>query len=133
MGVMARLLASFAVSLVAAGGVQQIMMAAAHVVDPLDALPWLAGIVAAVSVVFALTAWRGGRAVTITAIALLGVMLVVAAGGMAIGLANRSPEVGGDILYGLAQMIDIYFLLPSVIAIPVHWGLLRRERQDAMP
>lgn len=133
MGVIARLFAAFAASLIAAGGVQQIIMAAAGVVDPLDALLPLAGLIAAVSAVFALTAWRGGRTVNATAVAILGVMLVVAVGGIAIGLANWSPEVGGDILYALAQMIDIYFLLPSVVAIPVHWWLLRREHRDAMP
>ncbi len=132
MGVTARLFAAFAVSLIAAGGVQQIMLAVAGLVDPLDALPWLAGIVAAIAMVFAAAAWRGGRAVDVTAVAILGVMLIVAVGGIVIGLANRSPEVGGDILYGLAQMIDIYFLLPSVIAVPVHWWLLCRDPRGAM-
>jgi hypothetical protein len=119
-----RIAAAFALSLLAAGALQQIMMTAAHLEGPLAAVPPLAAMVAVVSAVFGIAAWRKWP-VGLTAVVLLAVIAVVAVGGIAIGLANRSPGVGGDILYGLASLIDLYFLLPCALAIPIHWLLLR--------
>ena len=126
MGLMPRVALAFALSLVAAGAVQQIMMAVAQVPDPLDALPPLAAVVAIVPVVFGIAVRRNAAAANVAAVR-LAVMAVVAAGGIMIGIADRSPGVGGDILYGLAQVTDTYFLLPSAIAVPIHWLVLRRE------
>ncbi len=79
-----------------------------------------------VSAVFGIAVWRKWP-VWLTAAVLLAIIAVVAIGGIVIGLANLSPGVGGDILYGLAQVIDLYFLLPCALAVPIHWLLLRAD------
>jgi hypothetical protein len=121
-----RVVAAFVLSLLAAGALQQIMMSAAHLADPLDAVPPLAAMIVVVSAVFGIAVWRKWP-VWLTAAMLLAIIAAVAIGGIVIGLANLSPGVGGDILYGLAQVIDLYFLLPCALAVPIHWLLLRGD------
>ncbi len=123
-----RLEAAFTVSLLAAGTLQQGLMAADHLEGPLAALPPLAGMVVLVSIVFAIAEWRK-IAVERTALVLLAILIVVGTGATIIGLANRTAGVGGDILYGLAQLLDWYFLLPCAVAVPIHWLLLMRGRE----
>ncbi len=124
MGVITRLAAALALSLLAAGALQQALMA--EKVDRLSALPLLAVLVVLVSIVFAIAAWRKVAAER-TAIVLLAVMVVIGFAAVEIGLADRSPGVGGDILYGLAEVLVGYFLLPCAVALPIHWLLLRRS------
>jgi hypothetical protein len=123
-----RLAAAFAVSLLAAGALQQGLMAAEHLEGALAALPPLAGMIVVISVVFAVAAWRKVAAER-TALVLLAVLIVVGTAATLIGLANRTAGVGGDILCGLAQLLDWYFLLPCAVALPIHWLLMRRREQ----
>jgi hypothetical protein len=127
MSVATRIAAAFALSLVIGAALQQSIMAARHAVQPLSALPLLAGIVLVISIVFALACRRGAsrRAINRVAAALLIAMLAAGLGALLIGIADISPGVGGDILYGLAVIVDLYFLLPAAAAVPIYWSLLR--------
>lgn len=124
MNLTARLAAAFVASLVAAGGLQQILMAGLGLHDTLAALAPLAVLIAVVAIAFGATVWRRMSA-ALTGAVLLGVIAVVAAAGIVIGLANRSPEVGGNIFYSLAVLIDLCFLLPSALAVLINWAVLR--------
>ena len=123
MPLLARLAIAFVLSFLAAGAVQQFLMAAAQLHDPRPGLLPLAVLIVIVSAVFAIAArkWAAWR----VAAALLALIVAIGTAGMVFGLANWSPEVGGDIVYGLAQLIDLYMLLPCGVAILVHWLLLR--------
>ena len=62
-----------------------------------------------------------------TAASMLVAMLVLGVAIYLIGLSSITPGVGGNILYGLAQLVDFYFLLPAALAVPIHWLLLRGQ------
>lgn len=74
---------------------------------------------------------RSKTAVGWTAAAVLFGMLVFAVAIYLIGLSSITPGVGGNILYGLALLVDFYFLLPAALGVPIHWLLLRGQRQPA--
>ena len=64
-----------------------------------------------------------------TAAAVLAGMLIFGAAVYLIGLSSITPGVGGNILYGLALLVDFYFLLPAALGVPIHWLLLRGQHQ----
>jgi hypothetical protein len=120
-----RLILALVLSLVAAGAVQQAIMAGEH--GPQSALPPLAAGVVLISALFALVAWwrRTARAVGWTAIAVLAIMLAFGVVIAILGYISISPGVGGNIGYGVALILDFYFLVPAAVAVPIHWFLLR--------
>jgi hypothetical protein len=126
-----RIAVAFVASLAAAGLVQQASMAAARVREPLEALPPLALLVILLTAILALPAWRRPAAIGLTAGLLLTLLAVVGAGGYCLGFATRTPGVGGNILYLIARFVDLYFILPAMIAVAVLWLLLRSARRSA--
>jgi hypothetical protein len=119
----ARFALALALSLVAAGAVQQAIMAGEH--GTLSALPPLAAGVVLISALFALVVWRrGARAAGRTAVVLLSVMLVFGVTIAILGFSTKSPGIGGNIGYGLALIVDFYFLVPAAVAMPIHWLML---------
>ena len=129
MGLLIRILGAFALSLVASGAVQQAIMMAQGLDGPMAALPPLAACVALVTLVFGCALWlsRSKAAAGWTAASMLVAMLVLGVAIYLIGLSSITPGVGGNILYGLAQLVDFYFLLPAALAVPIHWLLLRGQ------
>lgn len=121
----ARWALALALSLVAAGALQQAIMAGEH--GTLSALPPLAAGVALISAFFSLVVWRRrtARAVGLTAVSLLAVMLALGAAIAVLGIISISPGIGGNIGYGVALIVDFYFLVPASVAVPIHWVLLR--------
>jgi hypothetical protein len=122
-----RLAGAYALSFLAAGAVQQTIMRAVGIYEPLSALPLLAAVVGLLTTVFGGVLWicRTTAAARWTAGSLLAVMLVFGVAALGYGLASMSPGVGGNIVYGLAQVTDFYFLLPAAFGVPIHWLLLR--------
>ena len=100
---------------------------------PMSALPPLAACVALMTLVFGCVLWlsRSKTAAGWTAAATLAGMLVFGVAIYLIGLSSITPGVGGNILYGLAQLVDFYFLLPAAFGVPIHWLLLRRQPASA--
>jgi len=100
---------------------------------PMAALPPLAAGLALVTLVFGCALWlsRSKAAAGWTAASMLVAMLVLGVAIYLIGLSSITPGVGGNILYGLAQLVDFYFLLPAALGVPIHWLLLRG--QNARP
>lgn len=123
----ARVALAFALSLVAAGGAQQAIMLAAGERDTAGALAFLVPIVALITFVFAIVAWRRRTVASLswTAGAILAVMLALGLAAYAFGRANVTPGIGGNIVYLLALFLDEYLLLPAAAAVPIHWLLLR--------
>ena len=121
----ARFALALALSLVAAGAAQQAIMAGEH--GPQSALPPLAAGGVLISLLFALVMWwrRTARAVDWTAAALLAVMLTFGVVIYVLGVNSVSPGVGGNIGYGVALILDFYFLAPAAVAVPIHWLMLR--------
>ena len=74
---------------------------------------------------------RSKTAVGWTAAAVLFGMLVFGVAIYLIGLSSITPGVGGNILYGLALLVDFYFLLPAALGVPIHWLLLRGQHPAA--
>jgi hypothetical protein len=126
-----RIGAAFVASLAAAGLVQQASMTAAQVREPLEALPPLALLVILLTAILALVAWRRPAAIGLAAGLLLTLLAVIGAGGHCLGLATLTPGVGGNILYLIARFVDLYFILPGMIAVGVLWSLLRTGRRSA--
>jgi hypothetical protein len=126
---LARLAAAFALSLVVSGAIQQAILRVKGLVEPLSALPPLAIGLALMTIVFACVLWwrRSAGALRWTAISIAAAMLVLGLAFYLVGLSAISPGVGGDILYGIAVIIDAYFLLPAAFGIPIHWVMLRPE------
>jgi hypothetical protein len=124
----ARLALAFALSLVAAGVMQQAIMAAAREWDTAGALAFLAPIVGLITITFAVAMWRRRTAASLTwtAGAILAVMLALGLAAYAFGLAYLQPGFAGNILYKMALYLDLYVLLPAAAAVPIHWRLLRR-------
>ena len=126
----ARISAAFVASLVAAGLMQQASMAAAHVREPLEALPPLGLMVALLTAISALVAWRRPAAIDFAAGVLLTLLVVIGAGAYLLGRAALTPGVGGNILYLIASFVDLYFILPGMVAVAVLWLLLRNVRRS---
>jgi hypothetical protein len=126
----ARIGAASVASLVAAGLMQQASMAAAHVREPLEALPPLGLMVALLTAISALVAWRRPAAIDFAAGVLLTLLVVIGAGACLLGSAAVTAGVGGNILYLIASFVDLYFILPGMVAVAVLWLLLRTMRRS---
>jgi uncharacterized membrane protein YfcA len=126
----ARIGAAFVASLVAAGLMQQAGMAAAHVREPLEALLPLGLMVALLTAISALVAWWRPAAIDFAAGVLLTLPVVIGAGACLLGRAALTSGVGGNILYLIASFVDLYFILPGMVAVAVLWLLLRNLRRS---
>jgi hypothetical protein len=120
-----RFIIAFALSFIAGGAIQQWIMATYDSAPALDALPPLAVCILLITAVFGLVAWRRPSAIGRTASVLLIVMLVFGVAVYIFGVNSMSPGIGGNIGYMMAMLVDFYFLLPTAIAVPIHWWLLR--------
>jgi hypothetical protein len=127
MSITARIAVALALSLAAAGLAQQAIMAIDGAAQTLSALPPLGAGIVLIAAVFSVVAWRSRTASGIgrTAAALLAVMLAVGLAALAFGYLTISPGIAGGLLYGLAIILDLYFLLPAALAVAIHWWLLR--------
>jgi hypothetical protein len=126
-----RLILAFMLSLVAAGMVQQAAMINDRANGPLGALPPLAVCVLLVTLMFGLVAWWRPSALTRTAAVLLIVMLVFGVAVYIMGVNSYAPGLGGNINYLIAMLVDFYFLLPSAVAVAVHWRVLNSTASGA--
>lgn len=124
----ARLALAFALSLIAAAGMQQAIMLAAREWDTAGAIAFLVPIIALITIALAVVAWRRRTIASLNwaAGAILAVMLALSLAAYAFGLAYLQPGFAGNILYKLALFIDLYLLLPAAVAVPIHWLLLSR-------
>jgi hypothetical protein len=127
MGFFARIAVAFALSLVASGALQQAIMFADEAAGSSSALPPLGGIVLLVTVVFGIVLWwrRTSFAANLTAACLMAFTLMIGLAAYIGGVLTLSPGIGGNIGYGLALILDFYFLLPAAVAVAIHWLLLR--------
>ena len=103
-------------------------MAAAHVREPLEALLPLG--LALLTAISALVAWRRPAAIDFAAGVLLTLLVVIGAGACLLGRAALTSGVGGNILYLIASFVDLYFILPGMVAVAVLWLLLRNMRRS---
>jgi hypothetical protein len=126
----ARIGAAFVASLVAAGLVQQASTAVAQVREPIEALLPLGLMVLLLTAIMALVVWRRPAAIDFAAGVLLTLLVVIGAGAYPLGRAVLTPGVGGNILYLIASFVDLYFILPGVVAVAVLWLLLRNMRRS---
>jgi hypothetical protein len=129
LSLLGRLAGAFALSVIVSGAIQQAILRANGLSDPMSALPPLAIGLALMSIVFACVLWprRSATVLRWTAVSILAAMLVLGPGIYLQGLSSITPGVGGDILYGLALIIDAYFLFPAAFGVPIHWLMLRSE------
>jgi hypothetical protein len=121
----ARIGAAFMASLAAAGLVQQASMAVAQEREPVEALPPLGLMVLLLTAILTLVAWRRPAAIDLAAGVLLTLLAVFGAGAYLLGLAALTPGLGGHILYLIASFVDLYFVLPGMIAVAAFWVVLR--------
>jgi hypothetical protein len=121
----ARIGAAFVASLAAAGLLQQASMAMAQEGEPIEALPPLGLMVLLLTAILTLVAWRRPAAIDLAAGVLLTLLAVFGAGAYLLGLAALTPGVGGNILYLIASFVDLYFVLPGMIAVVAFWVVLR--------
>jgi hypothetical protein len=73
----------------------------------------------------------GAAAIDWTTASLLATALVLGIAIYLLGLFSLTPGVGGNVLYEIALVTDVYFLFPAAITVPLHWLMLRRQRQQA--
>lgn len=125
MPLIARTALAFALSLVAGGMVQQAAMINDRANGPLQALKPLAVCILLVTLVLGAVAWWRPAAIGRTAAAVLAVMLIFGAAIYIFGVSTAAPGIGGNIGYMMAVLVDFYFLLPSAVALAIHWKLLR--------
>jgi hypothetical protein len=52
-------------------------------------------------------------------------MLVFGVAVYAFGVNARQAGLGGNISYLMAMLVVFYFLLPTALAVPIHWLMLR--------
>jgi hypothetical protein len=78
--------------------------------------------------ILALVVWR--RPAIDFAAGVLLTLLVIGAGAYLLGRAVLTPGVGGNILYLIASFLDLYFILPGMVAVAVLWLLLRNARRS---
>ena len=121
----ARIALAFALSFSFGGAVQQAIMWAYDS----GAAPWalapLGGCTLLVTIVFGVVLWRRPAAIGWTASIMLVAMLVFGVVVYSFGVNDLRPGIGGNIGYLIAMLVVFYFLLPSAIAVPIHWLLLR--------
>jgi hypothetical protein len=127
MRIAARFATAVVLSLAVSGAVQQAIMMADHAAGPTTALPPLAIVVLLIAAVFGVVVrWnRRPAAVGWTAASMLMTLLVFGVIVYVAGVSTLTPELGGNIGYGLALIVDFYFLVPAALAVAIHWWLMR--------
>jgi hypothetical protein len=124
----ARVALAFALSLAAGGAVQQALMVAYESGAAPGALAPLGGCILLVTIVFGVVLWRRPAAIGWTAAIMLAAMLVFGVAVYSFGVNDLRPGIGGNIGYLIAMLVVFDFLLPSALAVPIHWLLLRGAR-----
>jgi hypothetical protein len=124
----ARVALAFALSLAAGGAVQQALMVAYDSGAAPGALAPLGGCILLVTIVFGVVLWRRPAAIGWTAAIMLAAMLVFGVAVYSFGVNDLRPGIGGNIGYLIAMLVVFDFLLPSALAVPIHWLLLRGAR-----
>ena len=120
---------TFVPSIFIAGFIQQtLMLGALHAHEPISAIVPLAVLVLLISIAFAAVSWhaRTASALNRTAVWIGGLLIAACVAALVAGLLDLSPGIGGNILVGLAVLLDIGFLVPALIAVVIHWWVLRR-------
>ena len=116
---------AFALSFATGGALQQAIMAAYDS----RAAPWalapLGACILLVTIVFGVVLWRRPAAIGWPASIMLAAMLVFGVVVYSFGVNDLRPGIGGNIGYLIAMLVVFYFLLPSAVAVPIHWLLLR--------
>lgn len=121
-----RLAQAYVLSLVLCGALQQAMLIVTGEKIILDMLPHLGGCIAAITLLFAVVEGFGRKGVDWAAALLLVAMLAFGVALYHTGVNSRTPGVGGTVFHGVAMLVVFYFLIPSALAVPIHWRLLRR-------
>jgi len=119
----------FVPSILIGGFVQQtLMLGVLHANEPISAIIPLAILVLLISIAFTVVSWRTTSAFALnqTAVWIGGLLVAAGIAALVAGFLNLSPGIGGDILAGLAILLDVGFLLPGLLAVVIHWWLLRR-------
>jgi hypothetical protein len=129
MNIWTRLALALAGSLVCCAAAQYAITAAMgetvarqHVVEVFTPL---AVMVAVVTAIFGAVALHRASYAGFAALGLLAVMLAVGVPLYVVGVRSVSPGVGGNVFYGVSQVVDFYYLAPCAVAVPIHWLLLR--------
>jgi hypothetical protein len=88
-----------------------------------------------ISIAFTFVSWRttSVSALNWTAVWIGSLLVVTGIAALVVGFLNLSPGIGGDILAGLAILLDVGFLLPALLAVVIHWWLLRRFMRHGPP
>ena len=121
----ARIALAFALSLAAGGAVQQAIMWAYDSATAAWALAPLGACILLVTIVFGVVLWRRPAAIGWTAVIMFAAMLVFGVAVTSFGVNDLRPGIGGNIGYLIAMLVVFDFLLPSAVAVPIHWLLLR--------
>jgi hypothetical protein len=121
---------AFALSLAAAGAIQQAMMwRYDNGVEPWALAP-LGVCILLIGIVFGIVLWRRPSAIGWTAAIMLAAMLAFGVLVYRFGVNDLRPDVGGNIGYLIAMLVVFDVLLPSAIAVPIHWFLLRAAKKQ---
>jgi len=125
MPLLTRVALAFALSFSIGGALQQALMQAYDSGTAPWALVPLGICILLVTIVFGAVLWRRPAAIGWTAAIMLAAMLVFGVAVYSFGVNDLRPGIGGNIGYLIAMLVVFDFLLPSALAVPVHWLLLR--------
>jgi hypothetical protein len=125
MTIAVRFAIALALSLAVGGAIQQWIMMTFDSGGAPDALPPLGVCILLITAVFGLVMWRRASAIGLAAAIILAVMLVFGVAVYAFGVNVRRAGLGGNISYLMAMLVVFYFLLPTALAVPIHWLMLR--------
>ena len=121
MSSLVRLALCYVLSLALSGALQQAILVGSGEKIVMEMIPYLAGCIAAITLLFAVVTGFGRRGVDWTAALLLAAMLAFGAVLFHTGVNSRTPGVGGTVFYGVAMLVVFHFLIPSALAVPIHW------------
>lgn len=124
MSFVARLVAAFTLSLIVGGALQHLLVVMVMGEAEWGMLLWLAGAVVMVTAAMSLASRRRATLNQVTVL-LIVLLTLVGVAALIFGAREQSPGVGGNIMFLVAVLIDIGFLIPAVVAILIHWWLLR--------
>jgi hypothetical protein len=126
MSYVARPIAAFALSVLVAGAVQRALVLLVLGKAEWDMLLWLAGVVVLVTAAMSVASRKAVLLGHVTVWLL--VLLTLAAGvALVVAMREQSPGVGGNILFLVAVLVNVGFLIPAAAAILIHWWLLRGQ------
>jgi len=125
MPLLTRVALAFALSFATGGALQQAIMLADDGAAAAWALVPLGVCILLVTIVFGVVLWRRPAAIGWTAAIMFAAMLVFGVAVYSFGVTDLRPGIGGNIGYLIAMLVVFDFLLPSAVAVPIHWLLLR--------